>query len=369
MSQKIKKEFLVLAVIGFFIFVSIFLIEINYIFYLGLINIIGHAVPLLGVILLLFSGGFMIMLLIERYYSNSIIRFFYLFTSIWMGMFVYFFIAAVIYIVVNFFIEIPNIIGVLLFLVAIITSIYGIIHGGKIIVRKIQISLPNLGSEWKGKTIVWMSDLHLGPIHGTKFAEKVVRISNSLSPDLVFIGGDLYDGSHKPDPYIIAKPLENITSSLGVFFITGNHEEFGDSSIFLSAVKNLGIKVLNNEMVEINGLQIIGVDYLDTAKKKDFKNILENMKIDIKKPSILLKHEPKNLKISEQIGISFQISGHTHNGQQWPFNYLTNLMYKGFSYGLKHHNNMPVYVSSGVGGWGPPLRVGTDHEIVCITLI
>ncbi len=372
MPQKIKKEFFLLAFISFFVFVSIFLIEINYIFYSAFVNIFnikGGESLFLAVVLLIFSGGFMLMLLTERYFSNSIIRFFYLFTSIWMGMFVYLFLASTIYLVVSFFIEIPYFVGILLFLIAVAVSLYGIIHGKKIVIKKIQISLPNLREQWKKRKIVWMSDLHLGPIKGEKFAEKVVQISNSLSPDLVFIGGDLYDGSHKPDPFTIARPLKNLSSRFGVFFITGNHEEFGDPNIFLSAVEKLGFKILNNEMVEIDGLQIIGVDYLSSSAKKQFKKILEDVKINREKPAILLKHEPKNLKVAEKAGISFQISGHTHNGQQWPFNYLTSIMYHGFSYGLKHHGSMPVYISSGTGGWGPPLRVGSDYEIVEITLI
>jgi hypothetical protein len=372
MPPKIKKEFLLLAIIGFFIFISIFLIELNYIVFSSItnvFNIAGHEDFLLWVVLLSFSGGFLVMLLIDRYYTGTLIRFFYLFTSIWMGMFMYFFIASLIYFIVGLFIKVSSVIGVVLFLVAIIISIYGIIHGEKIKIKKILISLPNLPNEWKSKKIVWMSDLHLGPIKGIKFAEKITELSNSLSPDLVFVGGDLYDGSHHPDPYILANPLKNLSSRLGTFFITGNHEEFGKPDIFLSAVQKLGIKILQNEMVEIQGLQIIGVDFLNASPKKQFQKILENMKIDKDMPSILLKHEPKDLAVAEQAGISFQISGHTHDGQQWPFNYLVKLMYKGFSYGLKQHGSMPIYISSGAGGWGPPLRVGSNNEIVEITLI
>ena len=82
-------------------------------------------------------------------------------------------------------------------------------------------------------------------------------------------------------------------------------------------------------MVEIDGLQIVGVDYLKASNKKRFEEILASIKIDVKKPSILLKHEPNNLDVAQKAGISFQISGHTHNGQQWPFNYLTFLILKG----------------------------------------
>ncbi|MEI7765168.1 MAG: metallophosphoesterase [bacterium] len=371
MFSKNKKVLLILAMISFFAFVSVLLIELNMIVYSAFVDIFkvnNHRI-ILDTLLAFFSGGFMIMLLLERYYTNKAIRFFYLLTSIGMGFFVYFFIASILFISVNFFIKIQNTVGILFFIFAIVISIYGIIHGKKIIVKKIQVSIPNIPDVWKGRKAVWMSDLHLGPINGVRFAEKVTKISNSLSPDLVFIGGDLYDGSHKSDPYKIAKPLENLSSRLGVFFITGNHEEFGSPEIFLASAQKLGINILFNRVVNIEGVQIIGVDYLGSAGKKNFKNILNNLKINKDKPSILLKHEPKDLKVAEEAGISFQISGHTHNGQQWPFNYLTNLMYKGYGYGLKKYGSMIVYVSSGTGGWGPPLRVGSDYEIVEITFI
>jgi len=162
--------------------------------------------------------------------------------------------------------------------------------------------------------------------------------------------------------------MKNLFSRLGVFYITGNHEEFSDPMPFLIAVESLGFTVLRDEKIEIDGLQIIGVDYLNNVNKKQFQKTLEDMKIDKSKPAILLKHEPKDLAVAEKAGISFQISGHTHRGQQWPFNYLIYLVYKGFSYGLKHYHSMLVYVSSGAGGWGPKLRIGSDDEIVLITL-
>ena len=88
-------------------------------------------------------------------------------------------------------------------------------------------------------------------------------------------------------------------------------------------------------------------------------------------PSILLKHEPRDLDVAQQAGISLQISGHTHKGQQWPFNHLAQRVYKGYAYGLKQYEKsaMQVLVSSGVGGWGPPVRVGSDCEIVHITFM
>lgn len=372
MLLKFKKGVLFLALVGFFIAVSFLLIEVNYITLLALIDIFQLLKSLsfyLGVFLFLFSGVFMLMLIVERYYSNKVIRFFYISTAAWMGSLVYFFIASVFYITLNIFIAIPESFGLLLFIIAGIVSVYGFLNGRIIKVKNIKVSLLLLGKDWIGKKIVYMSDLHLGPIRGIKFSEKVKKLSNSLYPDIVFIGGDLYDGAHKPNPFLIAEPLKELTSKYGVFFVTGNHEEFSDPSIFIKAVLDLGIQVLDNRMIEIDGLQIVGVDYMKASNKKRFKNILENINFDKQKPSILLKHEPNNLDIAHRAGVSFQISGHTHNGQQWPFNYLTSLMYKGFGYGLKKYKSMSVYVSSGIGGWGPSLRVGSQCEIVCINLV
>ena len=372
MPRRNKQNMLSLVSLGFFAVVALLLLEANVVVYSAIISVFqstSYERFSLCILLALLSGGFVVMLSVEKFYTNKMINFFYRSTSAWIGIFVYLFISSIVYIILSFFFNIPLFVGALLFLFAILVSIYGIIHGQKIVVKKIQISLPALPSTWKGKTLVWMSDVHLNSTRGVKFAEKIKNITNSLSPDIVFIGGDLFDGSHKPDPYMIAEPLKNLFSRLGVFYITGNHEEFGDPDIFLKAVESLGFKILRDEMIEIEGVQIIGVDYLNNVTKEQFQKTLESLKIDKSKLSILLKHEPKDLDISEKAGISFQISGHTHRGQQWPFNYLTYLVYKGYGYGLKKYHSMLIYVSSGVGGWGPKLRIGSDDEIVQITLL
>jgi predicted MPP superfamily phosphohydrolase len=163
-------------------------------------------------------------------------------------------------------------------------------------------------------------------------------------------------------------PFKNMKAPQGVFFITGNHEEFGDSTAFINAVKSVGIRTLVDEKTEVDGVEIIGVDYHNASDKKQFAHILSKLAIDKAKPSILLKHEPKDIDVARDAGISLQISGHTHRGQLWPFEYMAKLVYKGFSYGLKSLGTTQVYVSSGVGTWGPPMRVGTDGEIVVFTL-
>ncbi|MEI6316306.1 MAG: metallophosphoesterase [bacterium] len=315
------------------------------------------------------SGGFIVMLFIEKKVSHVLVRILYTVTAVWTGVFVYLFFAAVLFDFSKRMFFDARVFGVFFFFVAIALGIYGVVHAKKIFIKKIQVSLPNLPVVWRGRTAVWVSDLHLGSIYQASFAKKVTDTINSVSPDIIFVGGDLYDGTHAPDPYAIAQPLQNLSSKLGTFYITGNHEEFGSAELFLDAIKKLGMNILQDEKIEIDGLQIVGVDYAHSAQKENFKTVLDSIDIDVSKPSILLKHEPRDLETAEQAGISLQISGHTHRGQQWPFNFLAQYVYKGYDYGLKNHGTMNVLVSSGVGGWGPPLRIGTDGEIVHITFI
>ncbi len=113
-------------------------------------------------------------------------------------------------------------------------------------------------------------------------------------------------------------------------------------------------------------VQIVGVDYKTTEKRSDFEKVLSSLPIDANLPSILLKHVPSNLDVAEKRGISLGLFGHTHRAQVFPFSIITHFVYKGFDYGLKKLGKMQVYTSSGVGTWGPPIRVGSNSEIVIL---
>ena len=365
-----KKPASLVALIKFVAVAVIVFVGANVATYLAFISAFRIAEVhhfLIASIFALLSGGFIATLILEKYFSSMLIRIAYLVTAVWTGTFVYLFFASVLYGISRMIVIDAYVFGVFFFLIAIALGVYGVIHSTKIYIKKIQVSLPNIPESWKGRTAVWVSDLHLGSIYQTRFAKKVTSLVNSLSPDIIFIGGDLYDGTHALDAYALAQPLEHLSSQFGTFFVTGNHEEFGSPESFLDVVAKLRIRILNDEKIDIDGLQIAGVDYLRSAQKENFKRVLESMGIDKSMPSILLKHEPRDLDVAEHAGISLQISGHTHRGQQWPFGYLAERMYKGFAYGLRQHGTMQVCVSSGVGGWGPPVRVDSNCEIVHIT--
>jgi predicted MPP superfamily phosphohydrolase len=163
-------------------------------------------------------------------------------------------------------------------------------------------------------------------------------------------------------------PFRDLHPNLGTYFITGNHEEFRDNKVYIDAVKNIGFRVLSNEMVNIDGLQLIGVDDRDSKSADKMNIILSSLNIDKNKTSILLKHQPSELAQAATAGISMQISGHTHRAQVYPLSLIAKLIFKGYEYGFKMWDQMAVYTSSGVGTWGPPLRAGSDSEIVVFTL-
>jgi predicted MPP superfamily phosphohydrolase len=309
-------------------------------------------------------------LLIFRY-PNVLVRIAYVLAASWLGFLNFFILASVsswiIYIAVRTLSFSPDrkFLACMLFGLAIIAGIYGIVNARTTRITNMNIKLPNLPDYWRGKTAVWISDIHLGAVRRYGFANDIANRIQQLKPDLVFIGGDLFDGG-TIDLNGFMEPFSRISAPEGAYFITGNHEEFSDPAIYLEAVKQAGITVLNNEMVNLKGLQIIGVDYRDSQKRQKYEMILNGIKINPNAPTILLKHSPTNLDISHKKGIALQLSGHTHKGQIFPINFITGLVYHGYDYGFKKFKDLQIYTSSGVGTWGPPMRVGNIPEIVVI---
>ena len=307
-------------------------------------------------------------------YSNLLVRCLYTAAASWLGIFYLFILASILcwvfYGLAKLFhlhldgkILIEILIGI-----ALVASLYGFINGGVIRITRINLRLPNLPGQWKGKTAVWVSDTHLGQVRNYGFAQHIATQVKNLHPDIVFIGGDLYDGQ-AVDLDKVIEPFSRISAPYGIYFITGNHEEFYDNTQYLQAVRRAGIRVLYNEKVVLDGLQIIGVDYRDSRREEQFRTILQKMGIDRHQPSILLKHAPLQLQVAKEEGISLQLSGHTHQGQVFLFRFITSKVYHGYDYGLKWFGDLLVYTSSGAGTWGPPMRLDTQPEIVVITLI
>ncbi len=326
------------------------------------LDILGSGLGILGLSLIIST-------ILGMKYYNIFTRVYSLISSVWIGYFVYLFLGSVIYGILIIPFGVVPMVGYLMIALVVIVGTYGLIHATNIHVKEVEVHLKNFPESWHQRKAIWISDLHLGQIHGPLFLEKVIEKIKTIPHSIIFIGGDLFDGTSAPDLSKFLTSFKKVLPELGIYFVTGNHEEFGNNTKFLSAINSAGIKVLADQLVMVDGLQIIGVDYENASNKNNFKKILSSLNIDRNNPSILLKHEPKDIDIAREAGISLQVSGHTHRAQLWPLEYLPRLIYKGYFYGLKKYIDMQVYVSSGVGTWGPPMRVGTNSEIVVFTFL
>ncbi|MGZ4899205.1 MAG: metallophosphoesterase [Candidatus Angelobacter sp.] len=311
------------------------------------------------------------------YSYHPLVRFFYLVSALWMGFASFFLLASVAcWIVYGLSAAAgsgwrPAWIADAAFATAAAAGLYGVLNAAWPRVVRITVALPNLAPQWRGRTAALVSDLHLGHVRNGRFVRRVVNSLLALQTDIVFVAGDLYDGV-AGDFEKLARPWSELVASpqaaaLGVYYIAGNHEEFYRNAEYLPPLLRTGIQVLNNEKVEVDGLQLVGVHYRDAVNPDQYRSILRSMKLDRGRASVLLLHAPVRLPISEEEGISLQLSGHTHGGQIFPWTLIAKRVWNKFNHGLQRIGNLQVFTTYGTGTWGPPLRLGTRPEIVLIT--
>ncbi len=328
----------------------------------------------LRVSMLVLAFSFVAASLLAFRFSNVVVSFVYWLAAVWLGFLNFFFWTSFLCWIVWFALRLAHVPGSsrplvagVLYGVAALTGVYGLINARILRIRKFTGTLPNLPLSWRGRRAVVVSDLHLGSINGVGFCRRVAAKVSSLQPDIVFLPGDLYDGTRADVDRVIA-PLRQLAPPLGLYFSTGNHEEFTDPAHYIEAIGRAGVHVLRDELVNVNGLQVAGVDYHSSSSPLRMKAALDGMKLDRTRPSILLNHAPTRLPTVEQAGFSLQLSGHTHGGQFLPYTWITKSIYGLFTIGLHRFGALQVYTSAGAGAWGPPMRVGTQPEVVLITL-
>jgi uncharacterized protein len=306
--------------------------------------------------------------------SHLAVRLFYKLASTWVGILNFLLLAAclcwILYLAGRLAgLDLPRpALAAAVFGAAVLISLYGLVNARWLRVKRIRVKLPNLPSRWRGRVAALVSDVHLGHVNGRGFLRRVVAKLTLLRPDIVFITGDLYDGT-KVNPGAAAAPWKELSPAFGKYFVTGNHEEFSDPTKYLDAVSQAGAHVLNNEKVTVDGLEIVGVRYGASTRPDRLRSVLQGAGLDRGRASILLSHSPHGLAIAEGEGISLQLSGHTHGGQVFPFTWLTRRVFGEYAYGLKPFGKLMVYTSCGAGTWGPPMRVGTCPEIVLIEFV
>ncbi len=238
----------------------------------------------------------------------------------------------------------------------------------------VEVPLANLPKELEGFTIAQISDIHIGQTIKRNFVEAIVDRVNRLKADMVAITGDVVDGSVQ-DLAHHTEPLARLESRHGTYVVTGNHEYYSGVHAWIHELRRLGARVLMNEHVVLDhdgaALTLAGVtDYsahhYDPSHKSDPRAAAKGAPEHA--PKVLLAHQPRSAPFAEAAGYQLQLSGHTHGGQFWPWNFLVRLQ-QPFIAGLNRLGRMWVYTSRGTGYWGPPMRFGIPSEITLIRLV
>lgn len=268
---------------------------------------------------------------------------------------------------IHFAVPLP-VAGMCAIALAAIVSVYGAWNAFHPEVKEITVRIKNLPEAWQGKRVVQLSDVHIGSVYRADFLRSVVDQVNAAEPEAVFITGDLFDGM---DGMLgdLAQPLGDLRPSQGTYFVTGNHETYLGVDKAFAALEGTGIRILDGEAADLGGLMVVGIGYPERGTIDSTPEKFMALKPQFAgHPTILLYHAPIYVEEFARQGVSLQLSGHTHKGQQYPFNLITRLIYKGFDHGLRTIGDYSIYTTNGVGTWGPAMRVGNTPEIVVITL-
>ena len=280
-------------------------------------------------------------------------------------------------------------VGLLYILLVISVTLFGVYEAGNIKTKHYDISVDKDGGNLSELKLVLVSDLHLGYNIGCRQMEKMVEKINAEQPDLVVIAGDIFDNEYEAleDPDRLIEILSSIESRYGVYAVYGNHDvdekiiggfTFDWKSPKESSeemdefVSRCGIRLLCDEYVLIDdSFYLYGrPDYERPGKNVTERKSPEELtaELDLSKPVIVIDHEPRELSELSEAGVDLDLSGHTHDGQFFPLNLTSRYLTWENSAGLLKKGNMTSIVSSGVGLYGPNIRVGTDAEVCGITV-
>ncbi|MFH9090345.1 metallophosphoesterase [Streptomyces sp. NPDC017673] len=242
---------------------------------------------------------------------------------------------------------------------------YGVLNGPR--VTRVTVPLTKLPRAANGFRIAVVSDIHLGPVLGRGFAQRVVDTVNATQPDLIAVVGDLVDGSVK-DLGPAAAPLAGLSARHGAYFVTGNHEYFSGVEQWIEEVRELGLHPLQNARTELPYFDLAGVNDVQGGSEgqgPDFARALGDR--DPARACVLLAHQPVQIHEAVRHGVDLQLSGHTHGGQLWPGSLLAAAANPTVA-GLDRYGDTQLYVSRGAGAWGPPTRVGAPSDVTVIEL-
>ena len=373
-------------IVFFSIALTIYSLVNIYLFYKGYkaIPCLQRNRVLYSITFFLFAALFIFAKILESKHSSVITDILNIVGGFWLAFMLYGFLFFLLSDIILLFLKIPGIIKgdnllhyrkwsfIIIAAASSMLIIGGFINAIIPVTREYNITINKSAGSVKTLRIAAVSDIHLGSIIRKRSLKKMSGMIKDLKPDLVLLLGDIVDG--EIGPVLRGDLLQYFTWPEcvdGLYAITGNHEFIGGANRTIPYIESKGIRVLKDEMVTIEGgIQIIGRIDRDSYRfyRKERMPLGELMKLaDTTKPVILLDHQPFHLDETAKYGIDLELSGHTHNGQMWPLNYVTRMIYE-LSYGYLKKSNTNFIVSSGYGLWGPRVRSGSRSEILLINL-
>ncbi len=318
-------------------------------------------------------GGYASISMISKFDSQWVDQF-YLYATVFLGFLLYLFLFLLLFELVNVFVKLPRkaaAAGVLV--LAVVVTGYGIWNAYRFEVKTVDVTLKNLEQP---VSIAVLADIQMGGHRGKAYLEKVVDATNALRPDIVVIPGDLADSNAilTEDNF---RPLAELDAP--VYFITGNHDTYVKEEKLKDLIRGHGVRVLENEIVDTHGLQLVGLRYMNadenafdlhpSADKLTIRSVLPTIPIDRDRPSVLMHHSPVGVSYVAEAGAGLYIAGHTHSGGQvFPAPLIACTFFFPYCEGFYRHQETQVFVSPGIGTFVLPMRVGTHNELTLLRL-
>ncbi len=296
----------------------------------------------------------------------------YSLAAILMGIMLYLVLSLLLVDLVNLIVKLkPFVFAGCAFSLTLLITVYGLWNATNTKTSEIDVKLEGLKEEIR---VMHFSDIHLGHFRGMSYLQRLVNMARDLHPDIVVNTGDLFDGRIQLKKETL-EPLKQF--DVPVYFVEGNHDGYSGVKQIKSLLTEAGIIVLENEVAAFRELQIIGLNHMQADNETpsvppnptdiSIKSVLQELSIDITKPTLLLHHSPDGIMHAHAAGVDLYLAGHTHAGQLFPVNLVNDLLFK-YNKGLHDYQGTRIFVSQGAGTFGPPMRVGTRSEVVLVRL-
>jgi predicted MPP superfamily phosphohydrolase len=305
--------------------------------------------------------------------TSSFVSLLYIGAALITGIMLYLVLSVLLVDLIHLFIKLnPLVFGISALTLTVLVSGYGISNATNTKVSQLEVPIEGLKKEIR---VMHLSDIHIGHFRARDYMQKLVDLSKEESPDMLVITGDLFDGKIqlKKENLLPLKQLE-----VPIYFVEGNHDGYSGVEKIKDLLRELGVNVLENEVIQQGDIQIVGLNHMKAdgetnsvppnPSEQSIRTVLSELKIDRQKPTILLHHSPDGINYAHENGVDLYLCGHTHAGQLFPINYLNDLLFK-YNKSLSVFKGTRIYVSQGAGTFGPPMRVGTKSEITMITLL